>query len=57
MIEYYKSGFHSGVINFVEYLKDKSFLCDPDNGFSFYAIDAEELEDYAKEFLDKGEYI
>lgn len=37
---------------FVGYLKKQSFCCDPGNWISFDAIDADELDNYAKEFLE-----
>lgn len=40
-----------GTRKFAEYLKEHSFMCDPGNGFSFDAIDVDELDDYVKEFL------
>jgi hypothetical protein len=40
---------------FADYLEKQSFTCDPDNGFSFDAIDVDELDDYVKEFLEEGE--
>ena len=57
MTKYYESGFKNGVIKFANYLKDKAFLCDNDNRFSFWAIDIEELDDLVNEFLDKKEYF
>lgn len=40
------------VRKFADYLKKHSFMCDPGNGFSFDAIDVDELDDFAKEFLE-----
>ena len=40
------------VKGFVGYLKKQSFCCDPGNWISFDAIDADELDNYAKEFLE-----
>lgn len=40
------------VRGFVGYLKKQSFCCDPGNWISFDAIDADELDNYAKEFLE-----
>jgi hypothetical protein len=40
------------VQKFAKYLKEYSFMCDPGNGHSFYAIDIDELDDYVKEFLE-----
>ena len=57
MITYYKSGFHTGVIKFVEYLKQHSCAYDLDNYHSFDAIDIEDLDDLVEEFLDKKDYI
>lgn len=52
--EQYEKGFKCGVMAFVGYLKEHSFMCDPGNGFSFDAIDADELDDFAKEFLEEN---
>lgn len=41
------------VRGFVGYLKKQSFCCDPGNWISFDAIDADELDNYAKEFLEE----
>lgn len=38
------------VNKFADYLKENSFLCDPDNGFSFYAIDIDDLDGFVEEF-------
>lgn len=57
MTRYYESGFNNGVIKFVEYLKENSCLYDLDNYHSFNAIDIDYLDDLAKEFLDKKEYL
>lgn len=57
MTSYYESGFISGVLKFVEYLKEHSCSYDLDNYHSFSAIDIDYLDDLAKEFLDKKEYI
>ncbi len=57
MTMHYKAGFKNGVIKFANYLKENSFLCDPDNGFSFDAIDVEDLDDLVEEFLNKEEYL
>ena len=57
MIIYYQSGFNNGVIKFANYLKEKAFLCDPDNGHGFWAIDLEDLEDLVEEFLSRKEYL
>lgn len=50
----YDEGFTEGVLAFETYLKEHSFTCDPDNGFSFNAIDVDELDDYVKEFLEES---
>ena len=57
MIEYYESGFKTGVVKFANYLKEHSCLYDLDNYHSFRAIDTEDLDDLVDEFLDKEEYI
>jgi hypothetical protein len=49
----YDKGFTEGVLAFETYLKEHSFTCDPGNGFSFDAIDVDELDDYVKEFLEE----
>ena len=41
------------VREFASYLKKQSFCCDPGNWISFDAIDADELDNYAKEFLEE----
>jgi hypothetical protein len=41
------------VNRFANYLKEYSFNCDPGNGHSFDAIDADELDSYVKEFLEE----
>jgi hypothetical protein len=50
--EQYEKGFKCGVMAFAGYLKEHSFMCDPGNGFSFDAIDVDELDDYVKRFLE-----
>jgi hypothetical protein len=40
------------VRKFADYLRKYSFMCDPGNGFSFDAIDVDELDDYVKDFLE-----
>lgn len=40
------------LLAFIEYLKDHSFVCDPGNGFSFDAIDVDELDGHVKDFLE-----
>lgn len=52
--EQYEKGFKCGVMAFAGYLKEHSFMCDPGNGFSFYAIDVDELDDYVKRFLEEN---
>lgn len=47
----YTEGYKDGVLEFANYLKSQSFLCDPDNGFSFYAIDEDDIDDFAEEFI------
>jgi hypothetical protein len=39
------------VIAFAKYLKEHAFMCDPDNRFSFYAIDVDDLDDLVEDFL------
>lgn len=51
--EQYEKGFGCGVMAFAGYLKEHSFMCDPGNGFSFYAIDVDELDDFVKRFLEE----
>lgn len=51
----YDKGYHDGIWEFIKYLKEHSFLCDPGNMWSFDAIDVAELDDFAKEFLE-GNY-
>lgn len=47
-----QSKFADGAIAFAKFLREHAFFCDPDDGWhSFYAIDADELEDYLREFL------
>ena len=50
----YKNGYTEGAQKFVEYLKQHSFMCDPDHRFSFYAIDVDDLDDFIEDFL-RGE--
>lgn len=47
----YSNGYEDGVVEFANYLKNHSFLCDPDNGFSFNAIDEDDLDDFVEDFL------
>ena len=54
----YKNGYNAGVkysiVKFVEFLKQKSFLCDANNWHSFQAIDVEnDLDDLVEEFLNE----
>lgn len=42
------------VWKFADYLKKKSFCCDPGNWLSFDAIDADELDDHVKRFLEES---
>ena len=46
----YKDGYDDCLGDFMKYLKENSFLCDPGNGHSFTAIDMDSLEE---EFFDK----
>lgn len=39
------------IMSFVNYLKASAFMFDPGNGHSFRAIDVDDLEDFAKDFL------
>lgn len=57
MTSYWESGCIDGVLKFVEYLKEHSCFYDLDNYHSFSAVDIDNLEYLAKEFLDKKEYI
>lgn len=52
--EQYEKGFKCGVIAFTGYLKEHSFMCDPGNGFSFDAIDVDELDTYVQRFLEEN---
>ena len=54
----YKNGYNAGVkdsiVEFVEFLKQKSFLCDANDWYSFQAINVEDdLDDFAEEFLNE----
>lgn len=53
ILDAYGRGRTDGVRKFADYLKKQSFNCDPGNGFSFDAIDVDELDDYVKEFLEE----
>ena len=57
MTEFYISGFINGVNKFVKYLKENSCFYDLDNYHSFRAIDIDDLEDLAYEFLSKDDYL
>lgn len=48
----YTKGYKDGVIEFANYLKEHSFLCDNPNMHSFYAIDEDDLDDYVEDFLE-----
>jgi hypothetical protein len=43
--------YEDGVVAFAKYLKEHAFMCDPDNRFSFYAIDVDDLDDFIEDFL------
>lgn len=47
----YKNGYEKGVLEFVNYLKQNSFLCDVNDWHSFNAIDEDVLDDFVHEFL------
>ena len=47
----YKNGYKDGILQFVNYLKNHSFLCDPEHRFSFDAIDVDNLDDFVEDFL------
>lgn len=53
----YEAGYRDGIREFAEYLKKHSCSYDLDNYHSFDAIDIEDLDDLAGEFLDKKEYF
>jgi hypothetical protein len=53
ILDAYGRGRVDAVRKFANYLKEHSFNCDPGNGFSFDAIDVDELDDYVKEFLEE----
>ena len=42
------------VRKFADYLKKKSFCCDPGNWMSFDAIDVDELDNHVKGFLEEN---
>lgn len=52
ILDAYGRGKTDAVRKFADYLKKHSFMCDPGNGFSFDAIDVDELDDFVKEFLE-----
>ena len=48
----YEKGYKDAIVEFAEYLKDNSFLCDPNDSFSFQAINVEDdLDDLIEVFL------
>ena len=47
----YDYGYCDGVVEFAEYLKMQSFLCDSNDWHSFNAIDVDDLDDLVKDFL------
>lgn len=49
----YDYGYCDGAIEFAEYLKMQSFLCDSNDWHSFNAIDVDDLDDYVKDFLSQ----
>jgi hypothetical protein len=53
ILDAYGRGRTDAVRKFADYLKKQSFNCDPGNGFSFDAIDVDELDDYVKKFLEE----
>lgn len=48
----YDDGYEDGAIMFAEYLKENSFLCDPNDSFSFQAIDVDDINDLLTDFLE-----
>lgn len=53
----YKEGAKDSIVKFVEFLKQKSFLCDTNDWYSFQAINVEDdLDDFAEEFLNEAKY-
>lgn len=53
----YKAGAKDSIVEFVEFLKQKSFLCDANDWHSFQAINVEDdLDDLAEEFLNEAKY-
>lgn len=57
MMTYYKSGFEKGVIKFANYLKERAFLCDANDWWSFQAIDIDDLDDLIDDFFEKEDYL
>ena len=57
MTDFYISGFIRGVNKFVKYLKENSCFYDLDNCHSFRAVDIDDLNDLADEFLSKDDYL
>ena len=57
MTDFYISGFINGVNKFVKYLKENSCFYDLDNYHSFRAIDIDDLNDLADEFLSKDDFL
>lgn len=48
-------GYEDGVMEFAEYLKEHSFLCDSNDWHSFQVINVEDdLDDFVKEFLKRN---
>ena len=48
----YDDGYEDGAIMFAEYLKENSFLYDPNDSFSFQAIDVDDIKDLLTDFLE-----
>lgn len=48
----YTQIYRNGVVAFAKYLKERSFLCDSNDWHSFQAIDADDLDDWVKDFLE-----
>lgn len=50
----YEDGCRGAIEKFAAFLKDNSFLCDPNDSFSFQAINVEDdLDDLVEEFLNE----
>ena len=48
----YAQIYRNGVVAFAKYLKEHSFLCDPNGWYSFQAINVEDdLDDFVEDFL------